>query len=68
MQEILTMIAQFGFPAVMCLLIWDSNRKLEAKLTTMLESNTTAMVRTTVALEELKDIIQERGVNNGSNS
>ena len=40
--------------------------KLESKLTTMLESNTTAMVRTTVALEELKDIIQERGINNGS--
>ena len=68
MQEILRMIAQFGFPAVMCLLIWDSNRKLESKLTTMLESNTTAMVRTTVALEELKDIIQERGINNGSDS
>lgn len=58
MQEILKMIAQFGFPAVMCLLIWDSNRKLEDKLSGMLERNTTALVKTAMALDELRNTIQ----------
>lgn len=58
MQEVLQMIAQFGFPAVMCLLIWDSNRKLEDKLSGMLERNTTALVKTAMALDELRNTIQ----------
>lgn len=65
MVEILTLIAQFGFPAVMCFLIWDSNRKLEDKFTKLLESNTKALTNTANALEELKATIKE-GVNGNS--
>lgn len=66
MVEILTLIAQFGFPAVMCFLIWDSNRKLEDKFTKLLESNTKALTNTANALEELKATIKEGVANNGN--
>lgn len=63
MVDILTMLAQFGFPAIMCFLIWDSNKKLEDKFTKLLETNTKALVSTAGALEELKAAIKEG--NNG---
>ena len=66
MVEILTLIAQFGFPAVMCFLIWDSNRKLEDKFTKLLESNTKALTNTANAMEELKATIKEGVANNGN--
>ncbi len=58
MTEVLQLVAQFGFPIVMCLLVWDQNRKLDEKFTQLLQANTEALTSTTHALNELRDIVK----------
>lgn len=50
---ILQLIGSYGFPIVMCLLIWQDNRKLEAEMRTLIGSNTAAMTELTAAVKSL---------------
>ena len=56
MNEILQNIGTFGFPVVMCLLVWYDNRKLGDKMTELVQANTKAMV-------ELTEVIRKRDEN-----
>lgn len=50
---ILQLIGSYGFPIVMCLLIWQDNRKLEQEMRTLIGSNTAAMTELTAAVKSL---------------
>lgn len=50
---ILELIRGYGFPIVMCLLIWKDNRKLEEEMRTLIGSNTAAMTELTAAVKSL---------------
>lgn len=50
---ILQLIGSYGFPIVMCLLIWQDNRKLEQEMRTLIGSNTAAMTELTAAVKAL---------------
>lgn len=47
---ILQLIGSYGFPIVMCLLIWQDNRKHSDKMTELIQSNTQAMAELTNAI------------------
>lgn len=50
-NEVLQMIGSYGFPIVMCLLIWHDNRKTESDMKQLIQSNTAAMVELTAAIK-----------------
>ena len=52
-SAILQLIGSYGFPIVMCLLIWQDNRKLEQEMRTLIGSNTAAMTELTAAVKAL---------------
>lgn len=48
---ILQLIGSYGFPIVMCLLVWQDNRKHSDKLTELIQANTQAMSELTAAIK-----------------
>ena len=50
---ILQLVGSYGFPIIMCLLIWQDNRKLEQEMRTLIGSNTAAMTELTAAVKAL---------------
>lgn len=52
-MDILQMIGSYGFPIVMCLMIYMDNRKLETEMRTLISSNTAAMTALTDAVNSL---------------
>lgn len=52
-MDILQMIGSYGFPIVMCLMIYMDNRKLETEMRTLISSNTAAMTALTDAVNQL---------------
>lgn len=54
--SILQLIGSYGFPIVMCLLIWQDNRKHSDKMTELIQSNTQAMSELTAAVKSLEVI------------
>lgn len=52
-MDILQMIGSYGFPIVMCMMIYLDNRKLETEMRTLISSNTAAMTALTDAVNQL---------------
>ena len=48
--SILQLIGSYGFPIVMCLLIWHDNQKHSDKMAELIQSNTKAMAELTEAI------------------
>lgn len=64
MEQVLTAIAQVGFPTVFCLLLWkalgeekEAHKEETAKLAEAVNNNTQALIK---LAERLDNIIQER--------
>ena len=53
-MDILQIIGSYGFPIAMCLLVYFDNRKLEQEMRTLINSNTSAMVELTAAVNQLR--------------
>ena len=53
-MDILQIIGSYGFPIAMCLLVYFDNRKLEQEMRTLINSNTSALVELTAAVNQLR--------------
>lgn len=64
MDEILTLIGNYVFPIVMCILVWfqstNSQEKLIDRVTKLIQANTQAMTANAKALEDLCETIERK--------
>ena len=66
MAEILELIKNYAFPAVMCLLLWKQNVEMDQRFSQLLENSTAALTGVMNALNELKNAV-ERMEDNANN-
>lgn len=60
MEEILNMVANFGFPAVMCLLMYFDNKDTRKSHKEEVDTLSQAVENNTMALNHISEIIKER--------
>ena len=61
-NEILRLITNYGFPVVMCLLVWKQNAEQDKKFTELVKSTTEAITANSAALNRLTEAIKSREV------
>ena len=59
LSNILQLVANLGFPVVMCFLIFRQNSDLSAKFETLVENTTRCMTETTNAVNNLSRVITD---------
>ena len=58
MAEILELIKNYAFPAVMCLLLWRQNVEMDNRFSQLLENSTAALTGVMQALNDLKTAVE----------